>query len=176
MQKHVSYETAVALHKLGYSEYTEDLYLFAKVGIRIERTHTDGNKTERTFLNGTLCQRDVEWGINYPSENWIPAPFVFDVVKWLEESMGIKICPTMCADGWKYNIVFPVSLEWLKPFDKTKNMRPVEIRNEVFQTLELAFEDAVNEIMTSAYISCWSYRIEIKFKDSMNKMIQSQFK
>lgn len=49
MQKHVSYESAIALRKLCFDEYTEDLYLFARVGILVERTHTDGNKTERTF-------------------------------------------------------------------------------------------------------------------------------
>ena len=80
MQKHVSYESAIALRKLCFDEYTEDLYLFARVGIRVECTHTDGNKTERTFHQGDLCQRDPDWAITYPSENWIPAPFVFDVV------------------------------------------------------------------------------------------------
>lgn len=182
MQKHVSYESAVALHKLGFDEYTEDLYLFARVGIRVERTHTDGNKTERTFHRGDLCQRDPDWAITYPSENWIPAPFVFDAVKWLEETMGIKIVPMFVTDSagsksWQYDIVFPKNLEWLEPFNKEKNLRPIKIdKTEYFNTIELAFDDAVCEIMTSSYVSCWNTRLENKYWKTMDQAIQSQFK
>ena len=182
MQKHVSYETAVALHKLGFNEYTEDLYLFAKVGIRVERTHTDGNKTERTFHRGDLCQRDEDWAIKYPSENWIPAPFVFDAVKWLEETMGIKIVPIFTHDSngiclWQYDIEFPSILSCLEPFNKEKNLRPINIDKTVyFNTLELAFDDAVCEIMTSSYVSCWITRLENKYWRTMDQAIRSQFK
>ena len=182
MQKHVSYESAVALHKLGFDEYTEDLYLFARVGIRVERTHTDGNKTERTFHRGDICQRDPDWAITYPSENWIPAPFVFDVVKWLEETMGIKIVPLLVTDSagsksWQYDIIFPKNLEWLEPFNKEMNLRPIKIdKTEYFNTMELAFDDAICEIMASSYVSCWSTRLENKYWRTMDQAIQSQFK
>lgn len=161
MQQHVSFECAKYLHKLGYDEYTEDLYNFSKNGIKVVLPTGESS----TFMPGHLCQVDPRWGITHPSAHWIPAPFVFDVVTWLETQLGIVIVPyhQTVQTGWMYKIEIPKRLEFLQVFSDTTNVEKLVEDPEVYPTIEAMYKGAVERIARISYIQCWSTKIYNRF-------------
>ena len=89
--KHVDFNLSVILNKLGFDEYTEDLYLKTPVGIKAVKGDPKNPTAERVWHTGDLEPHNSDWGITYPSANWIPAPTVFEVIDWFEKYIGIPV-------------------------------------------------------------------------------------
>ena len=108
--KHVDFNLSVILNKLGFDEYTEDLYLKTPVGIKAVKGDPKNPTAERVWHTGDLEPHNSDWGITYPSANWIPAPTVFEVIDWFEKDIGFIIQPTYSKENkeWSY-VIIPVS-------------------------------------------------------------------
>ena len=139
MQKIVTFNIAKFLYTIGYREQTELLYLTTKPGIKARVTNNEDNsiKGEKIFYEGSLEKRDEFYGITYPSSHWIPAPFVFDAVKYIDENYNIRIIPKYYNVYYTYLfIVDNQVLSNLKGFEPTKSY-----------TVELCYEHAILDIM-----------------------------
>lgn len=148
--KHINLTSAQVLNKLGFDEYTEDLYMNTPVGIKGVKSKNGEIVAERTWHTGDLCRRDKEWEVEYPSSNWIPAPTVFEAVDWLEKHLGIIIEPGYNREhkDWWFDIIYSSKFAAMlgenpHSFDMTWN------------TLENCFEYAVNYICNIAKKNNW---------------------
>ena len=92
--KHVDFYLSKILNNLGFDEYTEDLYLKTPVGIKAVKGDPKNPTAERVWHTGDLEPRNSDWGITYPSANWITAPTVFEDIDWFEKNIGFIIQPT----------------------------------------------------------------------------------
>ncbi len=159
--KHINFESAQVLNKLGFDEYTEDLYMNTPIGIKGVKSKDGETVAERTWHTGDLCQRDKEWEVEYPSPNWIPAPTVFETVDWLEKHLGIIIEPGYNRDNkdWYFDIIYS------SKFAQTLGDNPRSF-NMTWNTLENCFEYAVNYICHIAKTNNW----KTKMSDYINNL------
>lgn len=148
MQKIVSFEIAKFLNNLGYNEPTDVLYQITKPGIRAVISQLDGKKCdEKIFYEGSLEKVDEQFGVTYPSAHWIPAPFIFDAVKFIDEKFNIRIIPWY-DDGYFYSFTVPAEFKTedllQKKFDPALKLdyTPVKSFN-----IELCYENALKDFL-----------------------------
>ena len=148
MQKIVSFEIAKFLNNLGYNEPTDVLYQITKPGIRAVISQLDGKKCdEKIFYEGSLEKVDEQFGVIYPSAHWIPAPFIFDAVKFIDEKFNIRIIPWY-DDGYFYSFTVPSEFKpedlLQKKFDPALKLdyTPVKSFN-----IELCYENALKDFL-----------------------------
>lgn len=141
MQKVVSFKIAKILNDIGYKEQTDFLYCITYPGIRAVLSNDAGDKkVVKEFTEGALEKVDPELGVVYPSAHWVPAPYIFDVIKWFDEKYGIRYIPIFDKEFnyYEYTIIIPdyykCSPELLgdEQFLKSKT-----------NSLELSMEDAI---------------------------------
>lgn len=69
-------------------------YCYCRYGVRAVKSNKDGKTVaERTYNKGVIEPIDHEWEIEYPSANWIPAPNVYNVIRYLDEHLNVVIVP-----------------------------------------------------------------------------------
>lgn len=144
MQKVVSFEIAKFLNRLGYNESTNVLYQITKPGIRAVISQLDGKKCdEKIFYEGSLEKVDEQFGVTYPSAHWIPAPFIFDAVKFIDEKFNIRIIPWY-EDGYFYRFVIPSEFK-LEDLVKNKFNTSIDLdyTPEKSFNIELCYENAL---------------------------------
>lgn len=94
MVKLISLEIAEYLNNNGIIIDSQYCYCKSPIGIKAVKSDNTGNKlSERIYHRGTIEKVDDGWGILYPSENWCSAPSIFDVIRYLDESLNIVIIP-----------------------------------------------------------------------------------
>lgn len=151
--KHIDFYSATILNKLGFDEYTEDLYLKTPVGIRAVKSIQNNPVAERIWHIGDLEPRNNDWGIIYPSANWIPAPVIFEIIDWLEKYMGFIIQPTYNKENkeWTYIIIYVSKIAeqlWKQHINDGESYRS-------FNTLENCFSGAIQYICHIADKENW---------------------
>lgn len=152
--KHVDFNLSVILNNLGFDEYTEDLYLKTPVGIKAVKGDPKNPTAERVWHTGDLEPHNSDWGITYPSANWIPAPTVFEVIDWFEKYMGFIIQPTYSKENkeWSY-VIIPVSTVATQLWEKHVNEGESYLS---FNTLENCFSGAIRYICNIADNEKWT--------------------
>lgn len=148
MQKIVSFEIAKFLNKLGYNEATDFLYQVTKPGIRAVISKLNGVKCdEKVFYEGSLEKVDEQYGIVYPSTHWIPAPFIFDAVKFIDEKFNIRIIPWY-DEGYFYKFIIPseFGLEDLvkNKFDTSLKLKYTPVKSF---NIEVCYEYALKDFL-----------------------------
>ena len=139
MQRIVSFKTAKALYEIGYKEQSDYLYLITYPGIKAVLSDNGETKGIKVFREGALEKVDPEYGVVYPSSNWIPAPYVFDVIKWLDEKFGIRYIPVFNSEFnyYEYELIIPDHYKSYPELDNSQFLKSPT------NTLELSMEDAI---------------------------------
>lgn len=160
MQSRIIYKIAKIYNQLGYDEPTSYLYLNIANGLKTVKGDLNNPVGEQIYHTGDLAKYDEEWGIIYPSPYWIPAPYVYDIVIWLEKTYGLKIILENDEHGWCYKFNFSNIFTDLKLDSDLLNNKSFNSLQDIyennsnkkhyFNTSEFAYENAVNEIAICA--------------------------
>lgn len=140
MQKIVSFKIAQILNDIGYKEQTDFLYCITYPGIRAVLSNDAGDKkVVKEFKEGALEKIDPELGVVYPSTHWIPAPYVFDVIKWFDEKYGIRYIPIFDKEFnyYEYTLIIPDYYKYNSGLDDEQFLKSKT------NSLELSMEDAI---------------------------------
>ena len=166
MQKRISYELAKTFNKLGYDIETSYLYLNIHNGLKTVKGDINKPIGEQIYHTGDLVKQDIEWGIMYPSPYWIPAPFIFDIVKWLENTFNIKIITNYIKNkGWEFDIIYPEYFINLELNKENKNnifnsLEDIYDSNKTYYiTLETCYENALTKIAKLSETNNWITKI-----------------
>lgn len=147
MQRIVSFEIAKFLFSIGYKEQTDFLYLNTKRGIRAVVSDLNGKiSVEKVFYEGSLEKTDEQYGITYPSAHWIPAPFVFDAIKFIDDVYNIRIMPYY-DNGYIYNFIIPEDLAILDSIDKHYHSQNLNFNPTISHSIEICYENALKDFM-----------------------------
>lgn len=102
----ISFETAKSLYKQGFAESTDLFYLVTQPGIRAVLSDPEGKVvSEQVFYYGCLEKKNEDLGVTFPSPHWIPAPFVMDVIPWLD-GKGIRIEPHFNEGCYTFSVKY----------------------------------------------------------------------
>lgn len=150
--KHVSFDNAKTLETIGFDEYTHYLYMKTRIGIKVVKGDLEKHESERIYHEGDLYLRDKDWGIDYPSTHWIPAPYVYQVINWFDRFYNIQIIPIFNneAKTWGYNVEFPDLLNFIKTDIKS---------DKSFYKLEDSFHAAIYHICLIAEENNWKQKL-----------------
>lgn len=166
MQNQIKFNIAKIYHKLGYDEKTDYLYLNVRYGLKAVKGDLTEPVAERIYYEGDIVKVDESWGITYPSSQWIPAPYVFDIVIWLKNNFNIIIEPILENQTWTYKIYFPelfLELELDKDLENEEitDKGLTSIYDNKFLTIEKLFEHVVNEIAITADKNNWYEKLNL---------------
>jgi hypothetical protein len=160
MQSRIIYKIAKIYNQLGYDEPTSYLYLNIANGLKTVKGDLNNPVGEQIYHTGDLAKYDEEWGIIYPSPYWIPAPYVYDIVIWLEKTYGLKIILENDEHGWCYKFNFSNIFTDLKLDSDLLNNKSFNSLQDIYENnlnkkhyfniSEFAYENAVNEIAICA--------------------------
>ena len=139
MQKVVSFKIAKILNDIGYNEQTDFLYCITYPGIKAVLSDNGETKGIKEFREGALEKVDPEYGVVYPSSNWIPAPYIFDIIKWFDEKYGIRYIPIFDKEFnyYEYTLIIP---DYYKYNPELDDEQFIKSRTN---SLELSMEDAI---------------------------------
>lgn len=169
MQKRLKYNIAKIFNQLGYDEQTSYLYLNIANGLKTVKGDLNNPIGEQIYHTGDIAKYDENWGIVYPSPYWIPAPFICDIVIWLEKTFNIKIIINYIENsGLTYDIILPNNFKELNfendlLYNSYKSLQDIydnnTIKKQYFTSIELTYENAVNKIAICADKNNWLSKI-----------------
>jgi len=149
MQTIVPFNVARFLYKIGYKEQTDFLYLNTETGIRAVISDAGGKQVgEKIFYEGALEKVDETYGIVFPSSHWIPAPLVFDAIKFIEDKYNIRLS-IFYDNGYIYSFIVPEELQFKESIDKHYNTdtKPLDYSPTKSHTIEVCFDNALRDFM-----------------------------
>lgn len=106
MREFITFKTAVWLNNKGIIIDSDYCYCISRIGVRAVKGDPTNPIAEREWHRGTIEKFDINWGIQYPSENWVSCPYVLETIIYLQDNLDIIFVPIYSDHKWGCKVLY----------------------------------------------------------------------